>query len=272
MNQHISNYFNLIAQMAQYIEDGNTGMADKLKEEAEREYSLHKDEEYNDDNTPIDMLYGENKNFGIINTIFEEAAPNLFKTKNGRKAIKEYVNLMKDDKNLAKQYMFYNTIMKNGTLLNSTEFVKESVEFIKNIDKNTLIESNNKLLSLIKKYNINENIDIDDEKIKLFENCEYLILNKKKLSNLSTYLNCINNIGLYVENHSSKETINETTKIEDIDKMISEFNRKYSTTLNEEESALVKDIMDNRSSDKLQKKKIYLIHSKMNVLIWSIIC
>lgn len=256
MNQHISNYFNLIAQMAQYINDGNMAMADKIKEEAEREYNLYKEETYNEENTPVDMLYGENKNFGVLNAIFLESMPELFKSKTGRKAIKEYVDLIKEDENLSKQYIFYNAIINNNNPVDSKEFVKESIDFIKDVNKKTLVESNDKLLSLIKKYNINENIDIDEETLKLFEDCEYVILNKKKLSNLGSYLNHVNSISLYVENHASQETITEqNSNIEDIDRLVNEFNNKYSSILNEAEIGLVKDIMDAKANNNLEKKE-----------------
>ena len=85
----------------------------------------------------------------------------------------------------------------------------------------------------------------------LFESCDFLFKNNKKLTNLTRINECINNIVNYTNN--KKVGINESNN--NSLQMIDEFKKKYDSLLNEEEKSFVKEIMDFKKSDENNKKK-----------------
>lgn len=191
----------------------------------------------------------ECKNFGIINYIFEDALPFLFKKNKG--AIKEYVNTIKNDKNLIAEAQFYNSLKKYNQNLDINDYINELLNLTKlKVDNKSLNESNEKLNKIIQKYDIKPNDVINEELLKLFENCDFLIKNKKTINNLSDINQKFNYVANYTK--SNHNYINEEKK--DVFSVLDDFEAKNLKQLNEEEKKLMKKIL---SSDIKVQEEIF---------------
>lgn len=239
MNQYITKYSNILSEMVNCLEDEDYRRLDELKQEADKEYALFIENKNNGA-----KKYLENASFGVLKSIFENACPELFKTRNGRKAIGEYMKAIKEDKNLSSQYALYHSLMTFDDANNMKEFVKESLDLCGNINKRDLIKSNNKLVDIIKKYKIDESFETRDND-ELFEAIQYVVSNKKKLTNLSEINKKIDKITACL----SESIINSNVDI------VKEFNEKHGTSLNEDSRELVQDIIEANRNDKTVKKQ-----------------
>ena len=189
-------------------------------------------------------------NFGMSNYIFEDALPKLFKT--NKNAVKEFITTIKEDNNLKKQFQFYKALESYNSNMDCRDYINESLKLvIGSIDKKSISESNEKLNRIIKKYNIKPSTVISEDKLKFFNNCDFLFKNEKKLTNLANITEYIDGIVNYVTNnvHSINETKTNTFDL------IENFDSKYSSLLNEEEKDFVKEIISCKSKNNVEKKE-----------------
>lgn len=240
-NKYIIEWSNNVSNAAKALEEHNFDAYERFMEAAKAAYELYKEDT---------KLTYECVNFGIANYIFEEALPSLFKSK--RKAMKEFIQTIKEDKNLLNQLQFYKALEKYNSNVNSSQYINEALEIAKkNIDRKTISKSNKKLSDIIKKYNIKPSEQISEEYIKLFESCDYLFKNEKKLNNLTLISENIKNVVSFTEKNYN--SINESK--DNIANLIEDFNKKYNNLLNEEEKSFVKEIMNFKSKDNDSKKE-----------------
>lgn len=241
LNKHISAWRDCVLKAAKALEEKNFVLYESLIDEATKEYEEYKRET---------ALTYECKNFGMANYIFEDALPKLFK--NNKKAVKEFINTIKEDKNLLSQFQFYKALEKNNDKIDTKEYVVESLEIATSrVNPKTINESVKKLNNIIKKYNIKPNDFISENDMKLFEDCHYVFSNKKKLNNLLEVNDSINSIVEYTKNNYN--LIKEDNK--NYLKLIENFEAKYNNLLTEEEKDFVKEIMDFKSEDRNNKKE-----------------
>ena len=174
--------------------------------------------------------------FATLNTTFESVMPKLM-IKN-KKAVKECINLIKEDKNLMAQFKFCNALKKFNCDTDAKDYINESLNLVsKDINLKTLKESNKKLAKLLVKYSIKPSNDINESDLKFAKNCDYLLSHKKNLNNLTEFTNNLKEASDYiVENRkNNKERVDILSMAEQVEKKLN--------SLNEAEQALVKDIM-----------------------------
>ena len=220
-----------VAKAREAMEQGGIEAAEKYVQEMDDAFERYK-EACNFEDSMIDS------NFATINATLESALPKLM-AKN-KKALRECVKLIKEDKNLLAQFKFCNALRKFNCDTDAKDYINESLKLVsKDINYKTLKESNRKfakLLHNIKPSNINEN------EMKFAKSCDYLLTHKKNLNNLTNFTNNLKSASDYlVENKKLNEN-----KI-DIISMAEQVEKKLNS-LNEAEQALVKDIMMANSS------------------------
>lgn len=154
----------------------------------------------------MDALYNESRNFGIIYNVIEANVPKLLESEEGKKALRAIVKTIKSDKMLHEQFKAYNNLQPSTKIENVDEYITEALSIVPNFDKKTIKESNEKLIKLIKKHKLDEMVDIDDEKLDLYESIEFVTMNKKNLKNIDEYVNATKMIKESIE----KLPINET--------------------------------------------------------------
>lgn len=198
-------------------------------------------------------LYGENKNFGIIYNVFEENVKHILKEKKNYKAIKDIINFIKNNKILKEQFNCYTALKDKKVSQNIEDYLNEAINFLPLFDKKTLINKNTELINLIRKNNLDENIHIDNEQIKLYESIEFFLLNTKNLNNINEY-----NINkTIIKEHLEKKSLeNENLLTEnDYNNEVNSIIDKYNKNLNEEEVALLNELNENNGKDVFTKYK-----------------
>ena len=193
-------------------------------------------------------------NFGMSNHIFENIMPSLFLGgKNGRKVIKEFMDLMQNDNNLRSQLQFYSSLNNYNDIGDVKDYINEALDIVKKqIDVKTLSESNNKLNKLIKKYDLKPSEHISKEAMGLYEACDYLMKNDKKLGNLSMIHASVDKVGKFIMENKDKKVSDGVLTIDEISKRLS---NNLDNILTEEERRLVDDIIDSKSNMAEQRQE-----------------
>lgn len=238
-----------------YIKEWNETILEAKKMLEAKEFGKYNDlmnkanlisEEYKKD----DELTYSCTNFGLANHIFEEALPNLFKT--NKKAVKEVITTIKEDKNLKTQFSLLKALEGYSNNLDVKDYINESFEMaLKNIDKKSMRASNQKLATLIEKYEIKPSNAINEDIIKFYESCDYVLSHNKTLNNLSEHNSNVNYIVNYTEKNFNKVFENKANILD----IVESFDKKYSKLLNEDEKSFVQEIMDFKTPQNEQKKE-----------------
>lgn len=231
---------------AKLLSEGKIEKADEIKAKIDSIYMKFRNEQVEK------KMYNESTNFGIANHIFDQKMPELFKK--NRKAMKEFVQTVRSDKNLVAEAMFYKAMRDYDGSVESDKYVNECLDLAtRRIDFNTVNESNRKIADVMKKYGIMSDGLISEERKQMYECCDYLLTNKKKLSNVvqmnertkmvKNFLNENNN-----QKHDEKQP--------DVDRQLSDFEQKYGNTLSEYEHSIVRDIT-NESTSNGRKRELF---------------
>jgi hypothetical protein len=251
-NRYILQWEDYCKKACEAMENNHFDVYDDLMKKADDIYKLYRQES---------KLTYECTNFGISNYIFEDALPSLFKT--NKKVIKEFVNTIKEDKNLLNQHKFYQALKNINEHTDIHTYINEALLLVKEgIDIKTLNESNDKLSKIIKENGIRPSSEINEDVLKYFESCDFLFKNNRKLSNLPIISENINNLINYI----NTQTILKEDKINIYD-MLENFEKKYDNILNEAEKNFVKNILTSSSDEKehlfnnIKKECIEIINS-----------
>lgn len=200
----------------------------------------------------------DTNNFGVLNHIFEDALPILFK--GNKKAVKNVIKLIKEDSNLRSQFNFYNALRQynNATAKHTSpsEYVEKVYELAsKGIDKKSLSESNNKLRDMMFECGVSPQSLVSDADKEFYNNGNNLLSKKNTLSNMASILESVNGLSQYIDKKKG-ETLKEGN---DLAQMLEDFEKKMKDTLNESEASLVKDITDfkNPLAEERKRKLFY---------------
>lgn len=202
---------------------------------------LHKDyEDYKKEIDYQDKVI--NSTAGELGSMFEAVLPELF-IKN-KKAVREITKLIKEDSNIKSQLQFFEAMKSYDGTADAKEYIKESAEIASSgINLSTLKKSNESLAKLLLKHGIKSDGVVNEENEAFFNAGTYLLTHKKKIANLSKFSENRNIVETYINEH--KKTLQED-KV-DIKKLTEEFDEKMAL-LNEDERALVNDILNSKSS------------------------
>lgn len=198
----------------------------------------------------------DTNNFGVLNHIFEERLPGLFVT--NKKAVRNVIKTIKEDKNLSAQFDFYENIRNYKGKI--TEMV-DPVQFLSNfnsvaekynlIDKGTILKSNRKLMKVLKENNVIPTEFIDEENMGLYKAGHNILTKTQSLKNIATLTESVNSVVTYMDKHKN-DKVNEAV---DPQKLIDDFENKLKETLTESEMSFVKEITDWRSPIAEQRKE-----------------
>ena len=231
-NKEFSHYANVIAEALSKGDLSTYRAADALLKESVSAYEMEKKLE----------AQLNTRNFGLLNHIFEQELPRLFKT--NKKAVREVVKLIKEDKNLLNQFNFYKALKEyNSSSVDSETYLKRLVEeFDNKINHENLCcaISNEKLRDTLIENNVVPSEFIDEKDMSLYEDVETLTCTKVLLSNTLSILEAEKRVA---------NMLNENKKVEDskpkVD-AIREFEENMRDTLTESEIDLVKTITSAR--------------------------
>jgi hypothetical protein len=197
----------------------------------------------------------DTNNFGILNHIFEQQLPTLIKS--NKKAVRDVIKTIKEDKNLLGQFNFYNVVKNQykgeaANLVESKEALETLAEIsVKGIDQKTVKESNKKLRKVMLENNIIPTEFVDEENKQLYESGNIILTRKKTTSNMIPLIESYHNVCQYMEKHK-----NDAVKDgKNPDELIREFEEKLKCNLNESEISFVQQITDFRTPIAEQRKE-----------------
>lgn len=231
-NKEFSHYANVIAEALSKGDLSTYRAADALLKESVSAYEMEKKLE----------AQLNTRNFGVLNHIFEQELPRLFKT--NKKAVREVVKLIKEDKNLLNQFNFYKALKEyNSSSVDSETYLKRLVEeFDNKINHENLCcaISNEKLRDTLIENNVVPSEFIDEKDMSLYEDVETLTCTKVLLSNTLSILEAEKRVANML--NESKKVENSKPKVD----AIREFEENMRDTLTESEIDLVKTITSAR--------------------------
>ena len=242
-------------EFSNYIEIMN----EALKRNDFKAYNVAKSmlEETIEDSKQEEALLAEmnTNNFGILNHIFEQQLPTLIKS--NKKAVREVIKTIKEDKNLLGQFNFYNVIKTKykgeaANLVESKEALETLAEIsVKGIDQKTVKESNRKLRKVMLENNVIPTEFVDEENKLLYESGHVILTRKKTTANMIPLIESYHNVCQYMENHKN-DAVKES---KNPDELIREFEEKLKNNLNESEISFVQQITDFRTPIAEQRKE-----------------
>ena len=244
----------LMQQALKKYAEGDFEGGDKDRAEANRWFDLAT-RQLTSEAGKMAMLYGESRNFGIIYNVFEQNFDKLLETKQGKNIIKEGYNIIKKNKVLNEQFKIYDAFEKTNNVDNVKDFVNEASMLVKNYDRQTIMENNEKLISFIKEHKLDEYVHISEETENLYEAIEYIILNKKSFNNINNYIKAQKTISEHIEKNI-KNKINETTNKEifnEFEEKVDEAEKKIEENISAEE----KKLLENFANDRIDKKSLF---------------
>ena len=194
-------------------------------------------------------------NFGVLNHIFENELPTLIKT--NKKAVRNVIKTIKEDKNLRSQFNFYNVIKeqynsKHAEIITPEIALDNIVKIVsEDIDLNTVKDSNKKLRDVMFENGIKPTEFVDEDSRKLYENGNVILTSKRNTNNMISLIESRDAVCKWMDAHKS-DKINEGKTP---DEMIKEFEDKLKDNLNESEISFVQQITDWRSPIAEQRKE-----------------
>lgn len=245
MNEEFSNYISI---MSEALENNDFKAYEYVKEML--------DEAIEDKKHEAELMKEMNTyNFGVLNHIFEAELPTLIK--NNKKAVKNVIKTIKEDKNLLGQFNFYHVIKeqyKGGVTSKVDE--RTALEAIakivcEDIDVNTVKESNKKLMKVMKENHIVPTDFVDDESRALYESGHIILTKKKTTANVMPLIESYDAVCQYMKAHKDDGVKSSV----DVGKLVREFEDRLKTNLNESEISFVKQITDFKSPIAEQRKE-----------------
>lgn len=230
------------------LKGGDMQLAEKYHQKMEDAYERYKEANAFEDSTI-------NAQFANLNMALESAMPKLLN--NNKQAVKECIKVIKSDKNLLGQFKFCNALRNYDGSSDAKEYINESLELLRDeINPQTIKESNKKLAKVLIKHNIRGCEDLTLEDKEFANNCDYLLTNKKKLSNLVEMIHRTKEVGKYINEHKRNDAdgVNVLKMAEDVENKIN--------SLNEAEHSLVNDIISAKGADKKKENLFNNIKKK----------
>ena len=238
-------YINIMSEALQKDDFKAYEYVKEMLDEAIEE-SKHEKELMNEMNTT---------NFGVLNHIFENELPTLIKT--NKKAVRNVIKTIKEDKNLINQFNFYNVIKEqyNGShadMISSKEAIENLAKIVgENIDLKTVKASNKKLRNVMIESGVKPSNFVDEESRKLYENGDVILTSKRNTNNMISLVESYNAVSKWMDAHKSDKVKDGKNP----DEMIREFEEKLKDNLNESEISFVQQITDFRTPIAEQRKE-----------------
>ena len=250
----------LMQQALKHLEDGNM-------EEFETDRALANKyfDEMNSEEEEMDMLYTESRNFGIIYQVIESNVKHLLESKEGVKSLRKICKAIKGNKILHEQFKAYNNLQPSHRVNNVAEYINEAIVLTPNFNKVMVKEANEKLIKLIKNEKLDEMVDIDDNKLGLFESIEYVTMNKKTLSNIDEYVNATNIIKESIEKLPLKEEKKMTIK--EYSNEVEKISESLGDDLNADEIKLIKEISSGNGENYFNECKENTLNKLDNMIL-----
>ena len=210
------------------------------------------DSQMNSQEGKDDMLYGENRNFGIIfNVLCENVKDYYAQNRLSGEQLKEVYSTIQSDPILKEEFNLYNALEFPKEKSDAERYVNEAIGVVKHFSPIKVKEANMKLVDIMRKHGMNESIDIDWDDMGLYVDAEYVFMHKPTYANLSEYANVRKSLTENVEARMKKITEAK----ENLEEALNVISEKYGKELNDVEMTLVKEIAESKDKAALFTEK-----------------
>ncbi len=207
--------------------------------------------------------------FGYIKECFENLAPALFESKEGRNIIKKYSETIKENKTLNTLHTIYENIRKTGKDSDVDFLINNIVSENINLNEKEVNESSKKLgLILSEAYlYLGEKANglLTKGNAELDKAVRFISENKKSIKNISDFSSAVKVIREEIEKH---ENISNRFKEKNLDEiateLMREFNEKYNDKLSDEEKKVVKELSESTDKEVVFNKYKEICINKVN--------
>lgn len=209
------------------------------------------------------------QDFGYLKESFENIAPSLWMSSNGKETIKKYKNTIKENKELLKLHNLYENIRKANKNSDIDFFVNSVVS--KNWDINTakLDEGLRKLGAIVAEgyVKVFDKADalLPKKDGKLYSAVKYITENKKSEKNIYEYSEAVKVLREKIESNEEKKSLFESKADEKLADSVRLFNEKYENELDEKEKAIVKEMAESNDSKSVFDKYKKLCEDKIKL-------
>lgn len=250
---------------------GDVEQGEKLNEQANELFKNILTEK-NNNIIKSNMLYGEDRNFGIIYAVLEHNIINKDKNANIKQALKECYYLIKNNNILSEQFKVYNAftnhpLNENQNINDINNYVNEVLSIIKPLDKTAVQKANDKLISVLRKYNCNEMVELNDKQLELFESISQLLTRKQSSLNIKNITTATQNKQIIAESILSSLS-NNTSVLNNYESEVNKLEEKYNSILTDDEKEFINEVTNSPNKEDLfneyKNNLIQNIKSKLN--------
>lgn len=239
----------LMSSALKQYEEGKFDVAEHSRQEANKIFDEINDEMSTQDGMDK-MRFGESRNFGMLYSIFEANAKNMYA--NDKKKLVKMVDAFKNNPILLSEFKTYNAFLNPNGVTNAEAYVNEAVQLTEHYTVNELKKANIALLAKMRKLGLDENVCPSSEEIGLYEDIEYVITNKPDITNITAYSGVKHRLSECVKerNTDTKATSSEELK-QSIDEAYDNLSSKYNEELTKDEIELVESLSgDEKKAEK----------------------
>ena len=207
------------------------------------------------------------QDFGYLKETFENLAPSLWLSSNGKETMKKYKNTIKENKELMKLHNLYENIRKANKNSDVDFFVNSVASKDWSIDNKKLSEGIKKLGAVVAEGYVKV-FDKADELLpekndKLYNAVKYITENKKTEKNIYEYSEAVKVLREKIESNDEKSSLFESKADEKLADAVRLFNEKYENELDEKERKLVKEMAESSDSKSVFDKYKKLCEDKI---------
>ena len=198
------------------------------------------------------------KNFGFIKEAMESLSHELFRTKEGRSILNRYISCVKESATLGKMHQLYECVRRADKNIDVDRYLNETISLIGHVNANTYINDTAKVGKILGEAYIFlghdkvENIIHESGNEDLNESVEYIGTRAKNTKNLSDFMSHCQVIKEHILSHNTKTA--KHTSSNNIETAINDFNAKYGNELDENTTALVKELLENTDKEGMFNK------------------
>ena len=198
-------------------------------------------EDYKKEKALVDEM--NTTNFGVLNHIFEECLPRIFKS--NKSAVRNVVKTIKEDKTLTAEFNFYNTIRNYNSSVSDSMSPEDMMRrlnesILSKLDAKKVAESNKKLRDVMLSSDIIPESHVPEDMRSLYECGNTLMRTKPSASNIFKLHESEKGIIGYLDAHKD-DAVKKSVSPE---KMIENFENKLKETLTESELSFIQQITD----------------------------
>ncbi|MCD8206947.1 MAG: hypothetical protein LUD72_03320 [Bacteroidales bacterium] len=232
----------IIAEAMERYRNGDYDKGNELRENYNNLMSTLTEEKHSKDN----ILYGENRNFGVIFDVHCANVCEAIRNKGEyKKSVNEFRKLIQANPVIKEQHNVYDSLCENKGITSelADSYINEIYNVMPCYDKKTLKENNQSLIECIRKYDANELVNVDENTQTLYEAVETLLTtDRKNLSNAAKICEAKNVIKEHLLSNGAKEE-----KKNDVDEMY----EKWGEKLNEAEMDLIREYVESEDKEAL---------------------